>query len=138
MIELSLNKKLKSSSGDMFLDVKFGVEKGKLLTLYGKSGAGKTSLLKIIAGLLKPEKGFIKVDRNSVDPILMNKNGNDQLLDFDAILGRGYELEASHVMECLDNNLIESPILPNSFSLDLMEILDAVRKETNIIFPKHD
>ena len=84
------------------------------------------------------EKGFIKVDRNSVDPILMNKNGNDQLLDFDAILGRGYELEASHVMECLDNNLIESPILPNSFSLDLMEILDAVRKETNIIFPKHD
>ncbi len=84
------------------------------------------------------EKGFIKVDRNSVDPILMNKNGNDQLLDFDAILGRGYELEASHVMECLDNNLIESPILPNSFSLDLMEILDTVRKEANIIFPNHD
>jgi molybdate transport system ATP-binding protein len=62
MIELSLNKKLKSSSGDMFLDVKFDVEKGKLLTLYGKSGAGKTSLLKIIAGLLKPEKGYIKVN----------------------------------------------------------------------------
>jgi molybdate transport system ATP-binding protein len=62
MIELSLNKKLKSSSGDMFLDVKFDITKGKLVTLYGKSGAGKTSLLKIIAGLLSPEKGFIKVN----------------------------------------------------------------------------
>ncbi len=62
MIELSLNKKLKSASGDMLLNVKFDIPKGKLVTLYGKSGAGKTSLLKIIAGLLSPEKGFIKVN----------------------------------------------------------------------------
>ncbi len=62
MIKLSLNKKLKSSSGDMLLDVRFNIAKGKLVTLYGKSGAGKTSLLRIIAGLLSPEKGFIKVN----------------------------------------------------------------------------
>ncbi len=62
MIELAINKKLKSSSGDMFLDVKFNIPTGKLIALYGKSGAGKTSLLKIIAGLLSPEKGIIKVD----------------------------------------------------------------------------
>ena len=62
MIELFINKKLKSSSGDMLLDVKFNIPKGKLIALYGKSGAGKTSLLKIIAGLLSPEKGIIKVD----------------------------------------------------------------------------
>ena len=68
----------------------------------------------------------------------MNKNGIDQFVDFDAISGMGYELEAAHVMECLDKNLIESPILPLSFSLDLMEIMDAVRKEANIVFPNHD
>jgi len=62
MIELAINKKLKSSSGDMLLDVKFNIPTGKLIALYGKSGAGKTSLLKIIAGLLSPEKGIIKVD----------------------------------------------------------------------------
>lgn len=64
MIEISLHKKLKSSSGDMILDVKLNIAKEKLVTLYGKSGAGKTSFLKIIAGLLNPDRGFIKVDDN--------------------------------------------------------------------------
>jgi len=50
----------------------------------------------------------------------------------------GYELEAKQVMECLDQGLIESPILPLSASQDLMEILDAVRKDAGIEFPKHD
>lgn len=62
MIEISLHKKLKSSSGDMILDVELNIAKEKLVTLYGKSGAGKTSFLKIIAGLLNPDRGFIKVD----------------------------------------------------------------------------
>ena len=84
------------------------------------------------------ENGFIKVERMSNDPVLMNKNDADHFIDFDAISGSGYELEAAHVMECLDKNLIESPILPLSFSLDLMEIMDAVRKEANIVFPNHD
>ena len=84
------------------------------------------------------KNGFIKVERNSNEPILMNKNGLNQSVDFDANSGMGYELEASHVMECLDKDLIESPILPHSFSLDLMEIMDAVRKEENILYPDHD
>ena len=41
-------------------------------------------------------------------------------------------------MECLDKQLIESPILTNKVSLDLMNILDAVRKDANIIYPNHD
>lgn len=62
MIEISVNKKLISSFGDMILDVELNLEEGNLVALYGKSGAGKTSLLKIIAGLLTPEKGLIKVE----------------------------------------------------------------------------
>jgi predicted dehydrogenase len=84
------------------------------------------------------ENGFIKVERMSNNPILMNKNSIDQFIDFETISGFGYELEAAHVMECLDKNLIESPILPLLFSLDLMEILDAVRKDASIVFPNHD
>ena len=53
-------------------------------------------------------------------------------------MGMGYELEAQHAMECLDKGLIESPDLPLSFSLNLMNVLDAVRKEAGIVFPDHD
>lgn len=64
MIDISIHKKLCSNSGNMDLDVKFEISKGKLITLYGKSGAGKTTILKIIAGLLKPDNGNIAVDGN--------------------------------------------------------------------------
>ncbi len=61
MINVSLFKKLQSSSGEMLLDVNFIIEKQKLVTLYGQSGAGKTSILKMIAGIFLPDDGFIKV-----------------------------------------------------------------------------
>jgi len=50
----------------------------------------------------------------------------------------GYQFEAIHVMECLDKNLKESPVLPFSLSLELMNILDAIRKDAGIVFPNHD
>jgi len=62
MIDISINKKLRSNSGNMNLDVDFDISNGELLTLYGKSGAGKTTILKIIAGLLKPDGGRIVVN----------------------------------------------------------------------------
>ena len=84
------------------------------------------------------EHGYIKFERDPEHPILLEKNGNLQEIGFDMPKGMGYELEAVHVMECLDQGLIESPILPLSTSQDLMEILDAVRKDAGIVFPKHD
>lgn len=64
MIEIFLQKKLNSSSGDMLLDFKTEIESGQFVTLYGKSGAGKTSTLRIIAGLLKPDSGKISIHGN--------------------------------------------------------------------------
>jgi len=61
MIEIDIRKLLKSSSGEMLLDVKVELEEGKLTTIYGVSGAGKSTLLMLLAGLLKPEEGHITV-----------------------------------------------------------------------------
>lgn len=61
MIDISLQKKLKSSSGEMQLDLKVQFKEGKLVTIYGKSGAGKSTLLMLLAGLIKPEKGFVQM-----------------------------------------------------------------------------
>lgn len=61
MIDLSLHKVLHSSHGNMVLQVDLKLEAGTFLAVQGKSGAGKTSLLRLISGLMKPEKGHIKM-----------------------------------------------------------------------------
>lgn len=61
MIAVELYKKLWSSEGKMNLEVKFNMKKGDFLTLYGPSGAGKTSILRMLAGLLDPGAGSIRV-----------------------------------------------------------------------------
>ena len=84
------------------------------------------------------EKGFIKYDRFSKDPILVQTTTKNQQITFDAGPNLGYQFEALHVMECLNKNITESPILPLSTSINLMNILDAIRKEAGIVFPNHD
>jgi len=43
-------------------DVSFAVERGEIVTLIGANGAGKSTTLKAISGLLRPRKGFIRLD----------------------------------------------------------------------------
>lgn len=62
MIRLAVQKLLNSAEGGMLLDAKIETDHGKFITLYGESGVGKTSLLRIIAGLLNPEYGTITVN----------------------------------------------------------------------------
>jgi predicted dehydrogenase len=50
----------------------------------------------------------------------------------------GYHWEAEHVMDCLDKGLTESPVVPLSFSMDLMQTLDEIRKAAGIVFPGRD
>ncbi|MDX1830376.1 MAG: ATP-binding cassette domain-containing protein [Lutibacter sp.] len=65
MIQLNIQKKLKAASGEMELAINTQITQGDLVSFYGKSGAGKTTILRILAGLLKPEKGEIIVQGNT-------------------------------------------------------------------------
>lgn len=55
-------KMLHTSQGNLPLDLSFELEQGKLLTIYGNSGAGKTTILRIIAGLTDLDSGCVIVD----------------------------------------------------------------------------
>lgn len=61
MIDISITRKLDGADGrlDLRLDVK--IQSGEFVTLFGASGAGKTSILRMLAGLLKPDAGCIYV-----------------------------------------------------------------------------
>lgn len=61
MILIDIEKSLFSSKGVFKLEVSFEIQEKEFLALFGKSGAGKTTILRIIAGLEKPDKGIIRV-----------------------------------------------------------------------------
>lgn len=65
MISFSLQKKLKAESGEMDLNVEINIEKRSFIALYGDSGAGKTSILRMLSGLLQADKGFITVNQQT-------------------------------------------------------------------------
>ena len=48
--------------GALKLDVAFEVTAGECLALAGPSGAGKTSMLRIVAGLVRPERGRVEAN----------------------------------------------------------------------------
>ena len=62
MIRIDIEKKLKAYGGQQVLKIAHEFPSGTITKIYGQSGAGKTTFLKIIAGLVKPEKGKIIVD----------------------------------------------------------------------------
>lgn len=62
MIDIAIEKELVFTSGKGQLQIAFRLESQKFLTLYGASGAGKTSILRILAGLMTPDKGKIIVN----------------------------------------------------------------------------
>ncbi len=77
------------------------------------------------------DKGYIRINKGAFSPttvsIWKNDDKAEQMFEVPTFKGHGYLHEAAHVMECLDNDLKESDILPFSFFADLIEIMDKVR-----------
>ncbi len=47
-------------------DLSFTVDKLETLVIFGPSGAGKTVLLRLIAGMIRPDRGTIIVDGRDI------------------------------------------------------------------------
>jgi heme exporter protein A len=47
---------------DVFSDISFTVGPGEALTITGRNGAGKSSLLRLVAGFLRPTAGSLRLD----------------------------------------------------------------------------
>lgn len=62
MLRVDVEKQL----GEFSLSASFASE-GRVTGLFGASGAGKSSLINMIAGLLQPDRGTIVIDGETVD-----------------------------------------------------------------------
>src|SRR6266496_6095422 len=57
-----LNVALETSLNTFHLSLSFAAEVGKTTVLLGESGSGKTTVLRLLAGLLSPQSGHIALD----------------------------------------------------------------------------
>ncbi len=74
-------------------DISFEIEEGERLGILGFNGAGKSTMLKVIAGVLKPTKGSVKVN-GVIAPLLelgagfdMNYTGAENIYLYGATMG---------------------------------------------------
>lgn len=61
LIDLAVKKRIHAAGGVQLLDLSLQVAEYEIVTLFGKSGVGKTTLLRMLAGLTHPDSGYIKV-----------------------------------------------------------------------------
>jgi ABC-type sulfate/molybdate transport systems ATPase subunit len=78
MLEASIKKQLR----DFAIDLSFHVDDGSILALMGDNGAGKSTTLNIIAGLLEPDAGKILINGSVI---------------FDAAAGTEVPVEYRHI-----------------------------------------
>jgi len=64
VIHIDVEKSMLTANGKINLAIKTTVQIGELVALFGPSGAGKTTFLRILAGLEKPDKGMVKFGPN--------------------------------------------------------------------------
>ena len=52
--------------------------------------------------------------------------------------GKGFQFEIAEVVQCIGQKRIESPHMPHSLSLQMMQIMDEARKQVNVKYKKFE
>ncbi len=131
-----LAKALFSETGsEDSISIIFGYDDGRMATLYSsfntRAGIGCDLLC---------ENGnlYFSRERDMSQRLLVSLNGKEKM-EFSLLPeGMGYQFEAAEVMKCLDEGKLESDIVPHSFSRNLINTLDRIRKMAGIEYPDRD
>ena len=117
-------KGLHKSFGDLTIlkDINLEVFKGENVAVLGRSGAGKSVLIKILVGLLPPDKGIVKVLGKQVDKL----SGKE----LDALRLRiGFSFQSSALYDSMSvRQNLEFPLTMNKKQLNRKEIDTAVEE----------
>ena len=120
-------KNLKKSFGSLkVLDgVDLNIKLGENLAVLGKSGSGKSVLIKIISGLLKPDEGTVKVLGLEVDKINLK-----ELRTLRSKIGFSFQNSALYDSMTVRENLA-FPLIRNKTDLSKTEIQHAIEEVLN-------
>jgi phospholipid/cholesterol/gamma-HCH transport system ATP-binding protein len=103
-------------------DINLDVFKGENMAVLGRSGSGKSVLIKILVGLLLPDKGIVKVLGNEVDKLTGK--------ELDALRLRiGFSFQSSALYDSMNvRQNLEFPLTMNKKNLDKTEINTAIEE----------
>lgn len=103
-----LTGKLEYKEFEALKHVSFDVQRGEVVGLIGHNGAGKSTMLKVISGILKPTEGSVTV-RGNIAPMLelgsgfdFDMTGRENIFLNGAILGYSMEFLESKYQEIVD------------------------------------
>ena len=88
-------------------------------------------------GIIAGVDGYIRVD-NVNCPELIEVYRNYELverIERPADMVNGYEYQVLECKRCLEEGLLESPMMPHAETLSIMEQMDALRKEWGVKYP---
>jgi phospholipid/cholesterol/gamma-HCH transport system ATP-binding protein len=106
--------------------IDLSVMKGEILTIMGGSGSGKSVLLRLIAGLMKPDQGEIRIDGTDIVPL-----NEDAMLSFRQRMGVVFQqaalFDSMSVADNIAYPLREHAMLDEAaIQLRVAELLDIV------------
>ena len=70
-----LQARLEKKFPEFALDVALTAGQGEFVTILGPSGSGKTTALMLLAGLLEPDRGIIRIDGKDISGLPPEKRG---------------------------------------------------------------
>ena len=115
-------KDLYKSFGDnnVLAGINLEVYKGENVVVLGRSGTGKSVLIKIISGLLKPDKGIVNVLGKEVE-----KLNDKELQEFRLKIGFSFQSSALYDSMTVRENLA-FPLVRHSKQMTEKEVDDAI------------
>ncbi len=120
-------KDLKKSFGSLNVlnGVDFEIKRGENIAILGRSGTGKSVLIKIISGLLKPDSGVVKVLGQEVD-----KLSEKELQALRLKIGFSFQNSALYDSMSVRENL-KFPLVRNRRDLNDKEVNEAIESVLN-------
>jgi phospholipid/cholesterol/gamma-HCH transport system ATP-binding protein len=125
---LILSKISKSfGSNTVLKDINIEITKGETVTILGKSGTGKSVILKCIIGLLYPDSGLVKVFGENVTELNENK-----LKDVRIKIGFLFQSGALYDSMTVRENL-EFPLIRSGKNFDQKKMTEKVEEVLNSV-----
>lgn len=120
-------KGLKKSFGSLAVlnGIDIDIVKGENIAVLGRSGSGKSVLIKIISGLLKPDSGMVKVLGQEVDKI-----SPKELQELRLKIGFSFQSSALYDSMTVRENLA-FPLVRNKRNLSAKEVTSAIEEVLN-------